>query len=158
MRSIHEDELDLRVARDEGQGLGRELDVQRYRDGPGAHRAVERLDVLRAIQRENADAVAAGNSPGHQPSRNRVAVAVQLGVGDLAGGGWAGEVNYRYSVVLRTPLTLPSPRKGEGRVRGGPPHERPDIDPHGTTMILPKTSRSSRTRIASRDSAKGYTP
>ena len=76
--------------------------------GAGAHRAVEGLDVLRAVQGEDADAVAAADAARGQPGGYRVAVGIQLGVGDLARGRWFREVHDRSE-----PLTLPSPLRGE---------------------------------------------
>ncbi len=59
---VHEQQGQVGVLGDEGQRLCGELDVERNRDRAGAHRAIERGDVLRAVEGEDADAVAAGEA------------------------------------------------------------------------------------------------
>src|SRR5262245_66062957 len=138
MRLVDEQEGQIRVLRDERQRLRGQLDVQRNRDRPGAHRAIQRLDVFRAIQRKNAATMAAPQTTGDEACSDGVAGGIQLTVRDLAGRVWPREVDEGDS----------------GRRRAD---ERPDVRDHGRTITLPNTSRSSSRRMASADSARGST-
>lgn len=64
MGGVDEESDQARVAGDEGQRLGGAFHVQRDRDGADAHRAEEGFDVLRAVEGEDAYAVAAAKAAG----------------------------------------------------------------------------------------------
>ncbi len=96
-------------------------------------------EVTYAALDAETNAVAASQAAGREAVGDRVGLGVQVGVGDFA---WAI-----------------GPREIDDRDALAPPRrdQRADVGGHGRMMILPKSSRASITRMASRDSANGKT-
>src|SRR5918996_4223199 len=125
MAGIHEQPAQPRVPRDERERVRAQLDVDGYGHASGAHRAEQRLDVLRPVEGEDADAVATAQAARCERVRHGVARGVQLVVADRAQGVGTGEIDDRRETTA-----------------GVPGEERADVDGgagHGRTSTLPKT-------------------
>jgi hypothetical protein len=92
---IAEHQLRARVRHDRVDGLAGELEVHRDRDQAGAHDPVESGEILRAVSREDRDALAARKSGPPQTARNCVRHPVELLKADLARRPLAAEIDDR---------------------------------------------------------------
>jgi hypothetical protein len=143
VRGVHEQQAKVRVARDEGERVRGQLDVQRDGHAAGAHGAEEDREIFRTVQRENADAVAGAEPAPDERTRHGVARGVERVVGDFTRPFGTGQIDDRGE-------SAPDVARQKG----------PDVDSrvcHGRTSTLPNTSRSSSSRMASRVSASGNT-
>ena len=99
-RGVAEHEAGVAVRHDLRDTPPRELEIDRHRDEAGAHDAVVGAKVLGAIDRQDRDAVAAREAALGQRARHAARHRVERGVGELARGRLAAEIDDRDAVGI----------------------------------------------------------